>query len=921
MNQTSLSLPQQEDRLREAVACHQAGDLVQAEAGYFAVLQNNPQHAEANHNAGMLALQLGQAEAGLPYFLAALEAEPACSRYWLSYISTLIEAGQFDDAKSMLALAKSQGLDGDEVDELAARLAPSSSMQPERCEVDALLAQFGAGLYNEALSSASVMTLKYPVYEFGWKAQGAIYKQLGQFEEAMQSMSRAAELSPLDVETQYNLGVILQDLGRLNEAETAYRRALALDPAYVDAMGNLGVVLQKLGSLDEAESSYRRAIALRPEYTDASSNLATLLCELGRLDEAKACYLNLLQRVGENAALYCSLGTVQVELGDGAGAEASFRHALLISPDYAKAHYELANCMRGQGLLAEAEQHYRNAIAIAPDLVEAHYNLGNALRESGRMTDAEASYRAAIAIDPALMLAHYNLGNVLLERGALTEAEASFRQAIALREDYAEAHANLGLALKEMGKTQEAEVCMRTALKYQPDFAEAQNNLGGLLIKYGRYEEALSCFREALALKPDFALAHSNLIFVMDLMLGETIESLQAERRRWDAQHAASLYPANPHDNDPDPLRPLRIGYLSGDFREHSAPKVFGGMLTRYDRTQFEVFAYSNFKGGDDRVTELFKQNVSGWRNISGLSDEAAADLIRADRIDILVDISGHSAGNRLLVFARKPAPLQITAWGYASGTGMRAMDVFFADPVVAPEAERVHFAEKIVDLPCVVGTFTLDEYPEISSLPALADGVVTFGSFNRLTKLSEESYRIWCELLKAMPSSRLLMKAPELTLPEIRTLTLARFVDAGIDASRIVLLGKTSWREHMEAHHRVDIALDPFPHGGGVTTQESLMMGVPVVTLSWPTMAGRVTASIMTCLGLQDWIANSAEEYVKLAVKKTEDLKALAHLRGKLRNIYTSSVMGDPDAYARAVEHEYRALWKTWCSKVSGGS
>ena len=398
-------------------------------------------------------------------------------------------------------------------------------------------------------------------------------------------------------------------------------------------------------------------------------------------------------------------------------------------------------------------------------------------------------------------------------------------------------------------------------------------------------------------------------------MFNKDTASLQEERKRWDAAQTAHLQQRRVHSNMPDPARRLRVGYVSADFREHSAIRVFGGMLTRYDRSQFDVFAYSNFKRQDDRFTNLFRQNVTAWRNISRLSDDAVEQMILDDRIDILVDLSGHSVGNRLLVFARKPAPIQITAWGYATSTGMKAMDVFFADPVVVPPEDRQYFTEQVRYLPCVAGAFFNELFPDVNVLPALSGGTVTFGSFNRLAKVSDMSFRAWADVLQAVPGSRLILKTAELDDAANRERVIGHFTKAGIAAERIIMQGKTSWFEHVKAYNQIDFALDPFPHGGGVTALEGLMMGVPIIVLRWPTVTGSTSASIMTALGLTDWIAETREQYVELAAQKASDLQSLAALRQQLRDIFTSSTMGNQVAYARAVEQEYRKLWQEWCA------
>jgi predicted O-linked N-acetylglucosamine transferase (SPINDLY family) len=341
-------------------------------------------------------------------------------------------------------------------------------------------------------------------------------------------------------------------------------------------------------------------------------------------------------------------------------------------------------------------------------------------------------------------------------------------------------------------------------------------------------------------------------------------------------------------------------------------------MLTQYDRSQFDVFVYSNHKSkNDDAVAHLFKQNVTVFRNISYLTDAAVAKMIENDAIDILVDLSGHSGGNRLLVFAQKPAPIQITAWGYATGTGMRAMDVFFADEVSVPPQDKQYFAEDVRYLPCIAGlTFSNGQFPDVNELPALSCSLVTFGCFNRLQKLSNEALNTWIELLLELPNSRLILKLPGLHDLSVRERITKHFTKAGVAENRMILQGHTPWDEHIQAFNCIDVALDPFPHSGGVTTLESLMMGVPVITLRAATVAGKISASMMTALNLTDWIAETPDEYIKLAIQKTKDIQALSTLRQQLRNRFTSSIIGNPVAYVRAVEKEYRQLWEEWCAR-----
>jgi protein O-GlcNAc transferase len=896
-----------EQSFQQAVVCHRDGQSQAAAELYHTVLLTLPEHPEANHNLGVLALQSERPAEALPYFIAALNADPECRQYWLSYIDALLEAKQPEEAREVLVLARQQGLQGNEVDVLETRLAgsslPHNAPQPQEAasssvmsdessvnllacqirnpgqsEINVLVSQYSKGSYIEAASSAQSMVERFPEYGFGWMLLGMVFKQLGRKQEGLAAMQKSVALSPMNADAHNNLGIALKDMGRLVDAQDCYLRALALKPDMAEAYYNLGNTQKDMCRLIDAEASFQKALQLKPDNVQVLSNLGAILQELGRLEEA----------------------------------EARCRQAIQINPDYAEVHYNLAITLKEMGRYSDAEASYRQALQTNPDYAEAHSNLGITLHEMGRHSDAEACYRQALLINPNYAEAHSNLGITLMEMGRHRDAEASYRQALQINPDYAEAHNNLGITLHEMGRLSEAEAGYRQALRINPDYAEAHSNLGSLLQKRGLLAEALACFRRALEIKPDYAMMHSNLIFTQDMMADSDPALLVVERQRWDAAHAAHFYQQRAYLNTAEPERRLRIAYVSSDFRAHSAARVFGSMLTHFARTQFEVFVYNNFKGEEDRVAALFKQNVTVWRDIIGLSDDAVAERIREDRIDILVDLSGHSGGNRLLVFARKPAPIQITAWGYATGTGMRAMDVFLADPVIAPPQEQQYFTEQVRYLPCVVGAFFTEPFPDVNELPALSDGIVTFGSLNRLAKISDAAFGTWAKILAAVPDSRLIIKTTELKDAFVRERIAAHF--AGMAADRIILLGKTSWYEHMQVSNQIDIALDPFPQSGGVTTLEGLMMGVPVVTLRWPTIIGRVSASIMTTLGLTDWIAETEEAYIALAIKKASDLQSLALLRRQLRGIFTASVIGNPEAYAAAVEQEYRQLWHEWC-------
>ena len=505
--------------------------------------------------------------------------------------------------------------------------------------------------------------------------------------------------------------------------------------------------------------------------------------------------------------------------------------------------------------------------------------------EAGRLGEAELGLLDVLERAPDNAVAMNDLGNVLLERRRLREAVERYREALAIRPDWAVAHGNLGIALMSMG----------------------------------RLAEAVGCYRQALMLDPGYAKAHSMLIFALDLEERSTAE-LQQERRHWNEQHARGKGGGIlGHANRPDPERRLRIGYVSGDFRLHSALLVFGSILRLHDTEHLEVVCYSQVNRADP-VTERVRACADVWRQTHGLSDDALAEQIRRDRIDILMDLSGHTGGNRLLVFARKPAPVQVTAWGYALGTGVEAIDYFFADPVLVPTEARALFAETVVDLPCFVCFEPPAYLPEVSDLPALAGQPFTFGCINRVQKFSDRIIGLWSRILAAMPDSRLLIKDKYLDESALREDLLARLGRAGIAPARVVLEGGSPHLSHLKTFARVDLGLDSYPHGGGVSTLEALWMGVPVVTLQGVSTPSRLSAAILSAMKLEDGIARSDEDYVRMALGAAANLQRLREIRLAMRSYVQASVVGDVARYTRAVESAYRAIWKTWCEQARGG-
>jgi len=597
-----------------------------------------------------------------------------------------------------------------------------------------------------------------------------------------------------------------------------------------------------------------------------------------------------------------------------AEAESAYRQIIAQQPNYAEAHSNLGNVLRDRGEFAAAIESCRRAASLKPDLFAAHNNLGNALVEAGRLDDAIAAFRRAIEIAPNVASIHYNLGNALKETGDWAGAIGSFRDAIVMQPELAEAHNNLGTVLKDMGQLEEAVDAYSRAVKLRPNFAEAYNNLGSALKAMGQLDEAIAAFEQAMRLRPGFAEAHSNLIYTLHFHPGSDAQTLLGAGRSFNERHAKPLKKTwQPHGNNRDADRPLRIGYVSPDFCEHPVGRFLLPLLAAHDTDQFSIFAYSDTRRADE-TTGLLRRHPSHWRDTSRRSHAQVAQLIRDDRIDVLVDLAMHAAGNRMLVFARKPAPVQVTYLAYCSTTGLDAMDYRLTDPYLDPSGEGdAMYSEQSIRLPETYWCYPRnDQAGEIAPPPSISAGAVTFGCFNNFSKVSSESLSLWIELLQSVATSRLLLHAHEGRHRERICDSLKR---AGVDPARLRFVGRTSLSEYFKLHAQVDIALDPFPYTGGTTTCDALWMGVPVVTLRGRTGVGRSGVSILSNVGLKELIAESPEQYVQIAMKLAEDTPRLNDLRRTLRNRMSASPLMDAPRFSRNVEAAYRGMWRNWCT------
>jgi predicted O-linked N-acetylglucosamine transferase (SPINDLY family) len=768
-------------------------------------------------------------------------------------------------------------------------------------------ASHGAGLFQQAEALYREILAVEPGHADSYNLLGVVACQTGRNEVAEGLFAQAIALNPRDAAYHGNLGNALRNGGKLDAAIAAQRRALILRPDFADAHSNLGNALKDKGELIEAIRCYRRAIAIKPDFVDAHVNLSQALRSRGNFEEAVACA----------------------------------RRALAIRPDSLQASIQLSTALVKQGRSGEAVACSREAVRRHPESASAHFILGNLVNDLGLLDEAADSYARAVALEPNFSLAHNNLGVVRMARGQRAAAIESYRNALAIDPSYAEARNNLGGAWREEGRIAEAEACYREAARLKPDLAKAHNNMGTALYELGRLNEAFASYLEALrlisagvetavgerenegrtdgsdrvpALKAESAGMLSNLLLTQHYDPRISNPQLIAAARRY-GDIFGDLPPAPAFSNDRTESRRLRVGYVSADFRQHAVGYFLPSVLEAHDKTGFEVFGYSNNPKVDDWTLRL-QGAADHWREIAGLSDAAAARVIRADGIDILIDLSGHTAKNRLPMFALRPAPVQASWLGYFGSTGLKAVDYLLMDGFAVPPGEELLYPEAIVRFPHGRFCYAPPDYaPEVVDPPSLLRGFATFGSFNHVAKIGDGVVRLWADILKENPSSRLILKWKTFDEASVRARLSAAFSAHGVDPDRLELRGFSPHRQMLEQYGEIDIALDPFPFGGGLTSCEALWMGVPVLTLPGDRPASRQTAAFLDSVDLRECLASSPSDYVARATALASNPKGLAELRHALRARMAASPLCDGPRFARALEAAFHGMWRRWRS------
>jgi predicted O-linked N-acetylglucosamine transferase (SPINDLY family) len=677
----------------------------------------------------------------------------------------------------------------------------------------------------------------------------------------------------------------------------------------------LALKSHQAGNLAEAERIYRLILKQVPNEPDAWHRLGLLACQAGNPGYGVEAINRAIAINPLDAAYYNNLGAAYQALGRSDEALASFRQAVKVNRAWPDGHYALGLALARANLLREAAVSLAEAARLAPLRPEPHNELGIVLARLGRMDESANAFRQATRLRPDYAEAHNNLGNVRMAQGRLEEAVGRYRKAIECKPNYYQAHAHLGVAYSRQGRTNESIECLERAVRLEPKSGDAHNNLGNALLVAGRLEQAISTFQVALKLNPDYAPAISNYLLTLNYDPTIEAERLAQEHRDWAHRLEAAVPAPAGHDNTPDPERVLRVAYVSADFRRHPVTAFIAPLLTHGNRGRTATILLAEVVV-PDATTKRFESLADEWHDTTGMSHEQVAELVRRQRVDILVDLGGHTSGNRLPVFGRRPAPVQVSYIGYPTTTGMSSIDYQVTDDTVDHAADDRFYTESLVRLPGGFSCYTPPENaPDVNPLPASGSSRVTFGALHNLAKLNSQVLALWARVVKQVPGSRLLIGRDVLTGGIAQSIA-DQLIAGGLRPEDFELRHEFPPGGHLALYREMDISLDAFPWSGHTTACEAMWMGVPTVSLVGARHAGRMVASVMSQAGLADWLAADPDAYVAIAQRAAGDLGSLAALRSGLRQRVAASPLCDAARFAGELENAYRGMWADWCRR-----
>lgn len=709
-----------------------------------------------------------------------------------------------------------------------------------------------------------------------------------------------------------NLGLVRLALKRPHDALASIYRALELRSTYPEAYEALGNVQIALGQRGEAVASYERAIEMKPRRATAHANLAKALVDVGDIERAEAACRAAIEIDPNLAEAHNTMGNILRIRRDIDGARDHFTRALKLRPAFAEAYNNLAVLLLGEGECEEAMKNVRCALVCDEGMAAAWATAGAVLLKQDRYAEAVDYLEKSLKLDAGYIPAYNNLGCALLKLDSIERAVEAFEKAIELSEEglRAAGYYHLGTELLHRERPEAGLEKLEKALLAKGDFGAAQVNKGFALQRLGLTEEACQAYGRAIELAPELAAGYNNKLMAMQYMDGYSNDDCLAAARdfgRAFVRENDSRFPGR----DRSPERRLRIGYVSGDFSAHPVGFFTHGALTRHDHERFEIYCYSNCQKHDE-ITAAFKGAADHWRDISKLSDAEVVETIKADEIDILFDLAGHTDKTRVQVFGARMAPVQVHWVGFTGTIGLPTIDYIILDPVSAPEGSDRFYQEAIVRLPHGRFCFTpLAPDEPLQEPPCLRNGFVTFGCFNNITKVGPKVIALWARIMKQAPNSRLILKSKTLVHASVRDPILAAFAAEGVSADRIDMRGASAYLDMLREYNEIDIALDPFPFGGATTTSECLFMGLPVITLPGDRLASRQTLAFLHPMGHEEFVADSMDDYVAKAVALARDPERLRRLRPEIRRALLDAPFSDGPRFVRDLEQALRVMWR----------
>lgn len=848
--------------LSEGITFHQSGQLREAEIRYKQILSQNPDHADAMHLLGLLAGQMGNHPISIDLISKAIHINPYNPAYYNNLGNILQNSG---------------------------RTAESISCYKQALR---LKSDYASAACN--LASA--------------------FKAQKKFSDALEFYQRAISIDSYYTDAHYNLGVTYSEMNQYRKAINCYKRAIELKPDFDNAFINLGIAYHTEGRYPEALACYQKALELNPKNEVALINMGTAYSEMGRFSEAINCFMMSAERIPNSVDAHFNLGNALQASGETDKALAQFHKVLQIDPHHSKSAYNIGTILQKEHQLQLALSYFRQSLDKDAKQPKAYNNMGNTLHALGRLEEAVNCFQAAIRIKPDFTEAYNNLGLSYLEEGEADKAIEQFQHAIHLKPDFLPAHNNLGTAFQRKGLSILSVPCFQKVLSFDPKNADAYCNLGNTLKDNGRIGEALAAFDNAITIKPESDRIHSNKIFALQYHPDIAGEKILQECRKWQKKFASS--PLNRQFNNiPNPDRPLKIGYVSPDFRHHAAAYFLEPLFSCHNPSVFEVFCYSEVRSPDS-MTDKLRALTDNWRTTAGVNDKELFEMILKDGIDIVIDCAGHSANNRIRSLALKPAPIQIATFlGHGGTTGLDAFDYFLSDPYLTPEGFESQFAEAILRLPHFFAPFRpSDDWPEVTPAPARKTKKIVFGYFAAPARIGKTQIESWKRILDLLPTAHLLLKNPVYTDSRMKKFWEKQF---SFPHKRAHLEGTSGgWKNNMDVYSRVDILLDSFPVTGGTSTLIPLWMGLPGISLSGVHTGQRFGNTVLTNAGLSDLVAETHEEYITKAVSLARDIDRLEHIRKNLRQWIAVSPICDAIQTTREIEAAYRQVWQRWCKQ-----